>query len=92
MSLSGIFKSLAATTIVLLFITGCSKPPYNPELADYLKAERELRKRVKDARCLEDSIKVLQQKYELNLEEEISRLNNNPELWVELLTELKIEE
>jgi len=60
-------------------------------LAAYLKEERELRKRVDENEGLNDSITNLQQRYNMDVEKEISKLNDNPEVWLRLLEELNIE-
>ena len=76
--------------IFALFFS-CVKNEYNPRLVEYLKAEQDLRKRVSEEQGLEDSIKVLQKKYNINLERELSKLNDDPEAWLELIKELKSE-
>jgi hypothetical protein len=74
---------------ILASFFSCVKNEYNPRLVEYLRAEQDLRKRVSEEQGLEDSIKVLQRKYNVNLERELSKLNDNPEAWLELIKELK---
>lgn len=77
--------------IVIIFATifFCAQHKYSQKLVEYLKAEKELRKRVTEEQGLSDSIKVLQQKYDIDLDKELSRLRDNPEAWIELFEELK---
>jgi len=69
----------------------CTKEHHTHQLAAYLKEERELRKRVDENEGLNDSITNLQQRYNIDVEKEISKLNDNPEVWLRLLEELNIE-
>lgn len=71
--------------IVLLFFVCCSRNSYNPKLVDYLKAERELRKNIPQNQGLEDSLVVLKQRFKIDINKEIEKLNGKPELWVKLL-------
>ncbi len=84
-------KAIKISLIMILFYAACAKN-YNPKLVEYLKAEKELRQRVAPANGLDDSIKVLQKKYPFNLQKEIAMLQQNPELWIKLIKELKSEE
>lgn len=76
--------------IPFLFVV-CANKDINPKFVEYLKAEKNLRKRVSEEQGLEDSIKVLQQKYNIDSEKELSKLKNNPKNWIELIKKLKIE-
>jgi len=69
----------------------CTKEDHTRRLVAYLKEERELRRRVSENEGLSDSIANLQQKYNIDVEKEISKLNDNPEVWLRLLEELSIE-
>ena len=62
---------------------------YNPGLAQYLKAERELRRRVSAEQGLEDSLSVLRKKFQINVEKELAKIKNDPEAWLKLLKELQ---
>jgi len=75
--------------IFIFFSLFCTKHDYNPQLVDYLKAEKDLKKRVSKEQGLSDSIKVLQKKYRIDLEKELSKLKDNPKAWLKLLKELK---
>jgi signal recognition particle receptor subunit beta len=75
---------------VLVVVIACTKSDYNPNLVEYIKAEKELRSRITEEQGLSDSIKILQQKYNIDLEEELSKLSDNPEDWIKLLKDLKI--
>jgi len=79
------------TVITIIIIIGCARENYNPRLPEYLRAERDLRQRVNEEDGLTDSIKVLQQRYKINLEKEFSRMQSHPKAWLKLLEELKIE-
>ena len=75
---------------VLVVVITCTKSDYNPNLVEYIKAEKELRSRITEEQGLSDSIKILQQKHNIDLEEELSKLSDNPEDWIKLLKDLKI--
>lgn len=80
--------------IILLLTTlmfTCSKQYYNPRLVEYLKAERDLRKRVSEEQGLEDSLRVLQKKYRINVDKELTKLKSNPDAWQHLIKELRNE-
>ena len=75
---------------VLVVVITCTKSDYNPNLVEYIKDEKELRSRITEEQGLSDSIKILQQKHNIDLEEELSKLSDNPEDWIKLLKDLKI--
>jgi len=75
---------------VLAILIACGQRDYNPNLVEYIKAEKELRSRITAEQGLSDSIKILQQKHNIDLEEELSKLSDNPEDWIKLLKDLKI--
>jgi len=75
---------------VLTILIDCGQQDYNPKLVDYIKAEKELRSRITEEKGLSDSIKILQQKHNIDLEKELSKLADNPENWIKLLKDLKI--
>jgi hypothetical protein len=83
------FKYLSI--IVAVIFLNCGKETHNPHLVEYLREERKLRRRINENEGLSDSISLLQQKYNIDIEKEISKLNNSPDRWLELLEELKIE-
>ncbi len=83
------FKHLSIT-IAVIFLS-CTREARNPHLVEYLREERRLRKRIDEKEGLSDSIAILQQRYNIDIEKEISKLNDNPDAWLELLEELKIE-
>jgi hypothetical protein len=76
---------------VLFTSLSCPKQDYNPELVKYLRAEKELRNRITEEQGLSDSLKRLQKKYNIDLDKELKTLSKNPEAWVKILKELKIE-
>ncbi len=82
-------RYLVMIPVVCLF---CAKDDHVSQLAAYLMEERELRRRVSENEGLNDSIANLQQRYKIDIEKEISKLNDNPEVWLRLLEELSIEE
>lgn len=77
--------------LIFTVIITCAKHDYNPKLVEYLKAEKDLRSRVNQEQGLSDSIKILQKEYNIDLEKELSKFKDNPEAWVKLLKELRIE-
>ncbi len=85
------FTDLKFVIVIFAVLISCTKQDYKPKLVEYLKAEKELRKRVSEEQGLNDSLTILQQKYDINLEKEISKFTDNPETWLKLLKELKIE-
>ncbi len=84
----GNWKLVIIASAAMLF---CTQHNYHPKLVEYLRAEKELRKRVTEEQGLNDSINVLRQKYDIDLEKEFSRIKDNPEAWIELFKELKDE-
>lgn len=77
--------------IIVVIFLNCGKETLNPHLVEYLREERKLRRRINENEGLSDSISLLQQRYNIDIEKEISKLNDNPDRWLELLEELKIE-
>lgn len=75
--------------VVFLF---CTEDDHIGQLAAYLTEEREMRRRVSENEGLNDSLSDLQQRYNIDREKEISKLHDNPEVWLRLLEELNIEE
>ena len=80
-------KATELGLISILFFAVCARD-YNPKLVEYLKAEKDTRRRIAPA-YLEDSIKVLQKKYHFDPEKELAILQRNPELWIKLIKELQ---
>jgi hypothetical protein len=80
---------LKLTIVISFVLLFCTKHNYHPRLIEYLKAEKDLRTRIAEEQGLEDSIKVLQQKYNIDLDEELAKLRENPEDWIEVLKELR---
>ena len=79
------------TLFVLTILIDCGQQDYNPKLIEYIEAEKELRSKISEEQGLSDSIKILQQKHNIDLEEELSKLSDNPENWIKLIKDLKIE-
>ena len=71
-----------------LFCPGCAKRDYQGFIA-YLKAEQQLRVNNIDEQTLQSQIKALQENYKINPDYEIEKINNNQEMWVVFLTELR---
>lgn len=80
-----------ALILISIFILSCTKQDYNPKLIEYLRAEKDLRNKISDKQILSDSINVLQKRYHLDPELELSKLKDNPDAWLKLVRELKIE-
>lgn len=86
-----IFKFKILIISIFISAAGCSRDNYHLKIVEYLKAERDLRKRVSEEYGLADSIKILQKKYHLNLDKELAKIKDNPEAWIRLLKELEID-
>lgn len=84
------FKARLIFFIVSVMLV-CTKQDYNPKLVEYLRKTRELHERLTEQEGLDDSIKVLQRKYKIDLDKELSKLRDDPEGWIKLLKELKVE-
>jgi hypothetical protein len=65
------------------------QPTYNPDFAEYVKDARSLRLRIRSSVILIDSLRVLKQRYGIDPEEEYTRMQKNPEAWIDLINALK---
>ncbi len=83
------FCSICVTLIVLAGLSGCSPTRSHPDLADYLRAEKELRMRVKLEAQMIDSLIALQRTYRIDPDAELAKLSDRPELWIDLIEDLK---
>jgi hypothetical protein len=77
--------------VAILFLS-CTQRTYDPHLLEYLKAEKDLRTRISEEQGLNDSIRVLQQRYKIHREKALSKLKKNPEEWLRLIKDINIEE
>ncbi|MCX7995485.1 MAG: hypothetical protein N3A65_06930 [candidate division WOR-3 bacterium] len=68
-----------------IFLLSCSKGDINPRLVDYIKAERELRKKISQDKGLEDSLTAMKKRLKLNKDKELKQLEDRPDLWVKFL-------
>lgn len=75
--------------ILIFLLPYCTKHDYNPRLVDYLKTAKDLSARVTRENGLDDSTKVLQKKYEIDFEKELTKLHDNPQAWLTLFEELQ---
>lgn len=75
--------------IVFALTIGCSRSPYHPDFTAYLRAEKELRMRVKLEVQLRDSLVVLQRTFGLDPQVELAKLHDHPESWIHLIEELR---
>lgn len=73
----------------LILCAGCSRTPYDPGLPAYLKAEKELRARVKLEALLRDSLTVLQNTLHIDPQAELRKCSHHPESWIQLIEELR---
>lgn len=67
----------------------CSRTPHHPDFLTYLRAEKELRTRIKLEAQLRDSLVVLQNTFGIDPRVEFTRLHDHPESWIDLIEELK---
>lgn len=74
---------------LLLLCTMSCKKNVNQRFVDYLKAEKNMRSRIKDPVTLQDSLTILQKKYRIDRAEEMEFLREHPEQWVILLKALR---
>jgi len=74
--------------IALALFLCCGRVDYNPKLVDYLKAERELRKRINQNQGLEDSLSILQKNLKIDVKKELKKIEKNPEAWIKLFKEI----
>ncbi len=86
------FCSVGMLLIMLAGSNGCWQTRSHPDLADYLRAEKELRMRVKLEAQILDSLIVLQRTHRIDPDAELAKLSDRPEMWIELIEELKRDE
>jgi hypothetical protein len=72
-----------------LAVMTCNRVETTDKFADYLQEEKKMRERVIDLQELEDSLTALQDRMETDPDQEISRLQAEPEDWITLLRKLK---
>ena len=68
---------------------GCTRKKTPTSLVEYIKAEKALRGRIGQEPWIEDSVRALSKKYGLDLNKTLAELADEPEVWLELLQELK---
>jgi hypothetical protein len=73
---------------MLAMLLTCSGPARTGSLAAYLKAEKELRARIAPEHGLQDSIKLLRKKYDVDPKSEIARMKRDPDAWKRLMETL----
>ena len=75
--------------LALLAAVSCEKPDRTAKLAEYLIQEKRLRDSIRDSIVLADSLMRLQMEYSIDVEQEFSRLRNNPKDWPAFLRKLR---
>ena len=75
--------------ILILAVVFCSKVKTTDAFAEYLKEEKRIRETVSNPQQLEDSLDVLMEKYDIDPDHEISKLQEEPADWISLLRKLK---
>jgi hypothetical protein len=75
--------------LVLLASVACHKTDKNARLAEYLEQEKQLRDNIQDSTVLEDSLTELRERFSIDIQEELSRLQKNPQDWPGLLRKLR---
>ena len=73
---------------IALLIVFCGNKDNTERLATYLQEEKRLREKLLAPTVLDDSLKILKQRYRININEEWSRLDRDPNEWVTLLRKL----
>lgn len=81
------FINYALVLSILLF--GCTKKKAASRFVEYIQAEKALIGRIGQKQGIEDSVKVLRKKYDLDLEQVFTELADEPEIWLDLLQDLK---
>jgi hypothetical protein len=81
--------SVLAIMLVLFFAVSCKGPDRTTRLADFLKQQKRLRDDIQDSTVLEDSLRKLQKKYSIDIQDEFSRLRKNPQDWPVFLRKLR---
>jgi hypothetical protein len=75
--------------ILSLLLCGCTRKKTHTGLVEYIKAEKALRDRIGQEPWIEDSVRALSKRYGLDLNKTLAELTDEPEVWLELLQELK---
>ena len=78
--------------LTLSLLAGCSSGSYHPDLPAYLKAEKEMRLRVKLEVHIRDSLVVLQNTFGIDPGVELAKCTTHPESWIDLIEELRREQ
>ena len=82
-------KNIISVFFIVQTFLVCSCGQYKyTAFVEYLRAERDLRARISDQQELQDSIVSLQNKYNIDPEKEIAKLNTNEKVWISFLMEL----
>lgn len=86
-----ISKYTIITICIAVFFTsaGCARKSPHAKLVEYIKAEKDLRDRLGNESSISDSIKVLGEKYGIDLNESLAELTDDPEAWLDILQNLK---
>lgn len=79
-----IVKNIILIPLFLLFVF-CSTNDFNPVLVDYIRAEREMKKKIPQNQGLDDSLIALQKRLKIDVDKELKKVKNRPELWIKLL-------
>ncbi|MGB3478881.1 MAG: hypothetical protein WBB67_06955 [bacterium] len=70
-------------------LCGCTRKKPHTNLVEYIKAEKALRSRIGQEPWIEDSVRALSKRYGLDLNKTLAELADEPEVWLEVLQELK---
>ncbi|OGC41659.1 hypothetical protein A2Y85_04055 [candidate division WOR-3 bacterium RBG_13_43_14] len=71
----------------LISLTNCTRYNYQ-RFVEYLKAEKQLRANTINEQELQDKIAALRKNYKIDPENEIAKLSDHGQLWVEFLMDL----
>lgn len=82
-----LFINYAIILSILLF--GCTKKKSSSRFVEYIQTEKALIGRIGQEQGIEDSVKALREKYGLDPKYVFTELVDEPEVWLDILQDLK---
>ncbi len=74
---------------VVALMISCARDRLEARLVAYVKAERTLRQRIHDEQVLNDSLRVLQNEFNIDIERGLEEISHNPKDWILLFDSLE---